>query len=105
MSIMMIHPRIESSLSFRPIDIVQTEPPYTEARRTTYAAWSGRTRPASIKILTTLEFLLAYDWRGSNKFQEEENLQFLRMYIDHYPAIMDHFQDVGPTQWDEREAV
>lgn len=96
---LIIHPRVEASFRFRPTDYVAAEPPYIEAGRTTLSAWKGITRPASIRVLTTLEFLVAYDWRGSNKFQEEENLGFLRMYLQKYPEVAHYFEGIGPTYW------
>lgn len=91
MSILMIHPRVEMSLSFRPDRVVFVPPGAVEAHTKPVPGWER---------MTVLEFLTSYDWRGSNKFQEEENLQFLRMYMDKYPEIAHHFEDIGPTEWE-----
>lgn len=78
----MIHPRVESSFQFHPNMRVWIS----------YSGVEAYADPDNLmEGVTVLEFLKGYDWKGSNEFQEQENLEFLRMYLDRYPAIRHHF--------------
>ena len=79
-----IHPRIESSLKVGPGAIVWSRPDLDEA----YLSEVEDTTPQ-----TALDFLLEYDFRGRNRFQQEENLEFLRLYFDRYPGIRKYFRE------------
>lgn len=92
---LMIHSSIESSFKFQPDRKVWYHPDGTEAY--------GNPHPDKYLMQsgTVLEFLVSYDWRGSNRFQEEENLEFLRLYIHRYPEVAEWFVGIGPTYWED----
>lgn len=90
--ILMIHPRVESSLRYSPDNMVYAIQGGVEA----YKKCLGE----DYIPMTVATFLLNYDWRGSNRFQEEENLEFLRLYIGRYPEISSLLAGIGPTEWD-----
>lgn len=92
MALFIVHPRVEASLCMGPGTLVYPQGQGIEA------ATEGSGKPT-----TLLEFLQNYDYRGSNQFQEEENLEFLRLYLKKYPQIMESFpKDILiPTEWPE----
>lgn len=87
--ILVIHPRVTGSLLFRPEDMILWNDEEVEAERPTYENESADFENYG----TTLEFLLQYDYRGSNPFQEQENLGFLRLWLDRYPEVRHHFRE------------
>lgn len=98
MSLFVIHPRIEGALRISPSRSLWVRPEglglHIEAS----------TSPVEGYVhLTTLDYLLQYDFRGSNRYQEEENLEFLRLYLEKYPEIRQQFRTdiLRPTEWDE----
>ena len=101
-----VHPRIRGSYRFRPTDIVYsyiedgTGLFWVDAVRTVPEEW--RSRRDWIE-LTVLDYLLHYNFRGSNRFQEEENLQFLAAYLDRYPEIRGEFREdiLVPSGWED----
>lgn len=92
-----VHPRVETSLRYSPLIGVWYVPSGTEAY----------VDPPPDKYLyntgSVLDFLLQYDFRGMNRFQEQENLEFLRLYMERYPEIREHFREdiLDPTAWIE----
>lgn len=86
-----LHPRVTGSLLFHPEDRVLWKEGGTEAVRVEDDYFppldSGYTHNSSVRA-----FLLQYDFRGSNQFQEEENLAFLALYFSRYPEVRSHFR-------------
>lgn len=97
-----LHSRVESSLRMAPGLMVWWYPGDTEAvvieSHLVFSSWSTCSG-------TVLQFLKQYDFRGSNRYQEEENLEFLRLYGERYPQIWEHLPNdiLQPTDWKEGE--
>lgn len=98
MTTFIVHPRIESSFRVAPGAILHVRRILDAGGLDTeFLDIEGDTAPPRVGVptreITVLDYLLQYDFRGMNHLQQEENLEFLRLYFERYPEIREYFQE------------